>query len=160
MVGPQGRVFAVDINPKLLEHITTRARTQGLANVQTIVASDKDSNLPPNSVDLVFICDTYHHFEYPRETMASIHRALKPGGQLVLVEFRREAGSSSDWVMQHVRAGQREFTREIEAAGFRLTNTHNLSAFPENYILRFGKLEKPAALDSHPGFSEFRLPAL
>lgn len=159
MVGPQGKVFAVDINPKLLEHIAARARSEGLANVQTIVASAKDSNLPPNSVDLVFICDTYHHFEYPRETMASIHRALKPGGQLVLVEFRREAGSSTDWVMQHVRAGQREFTREIEAAGFQLTNTHNLSALSENYILRFRKLEKPTALHRDPGHSEFRLPA-
>ncbi len=159
MVGPQGKVFAVDINPRLLEHIASRARTQGLNNVRTIVAVDDNSNLPPNVVDIVFICDTYHHFEFPRETMASIHRALKPGGQLVLVEFHREAGNSADWVMQHVRAGQREFTREIESAGFELINQHNVPAIPDNYILRFRKAEKSTAVYPQPGITELRLPA-
>jgi ubiquinone/menaquinone biosynthesis C-methylase UbiE len=145
MVGPQGKVYAVDINPGLLDYIRTRAQQQGLENIQTILADEKDSRLPPHSVDLVFLCDTYHHFEYPRETMASIHRALKPGGQLVLVEFHRHEGHSPDWVLEHVRGNEQQFVREITAAGFELTNQHNLTNIPDNYILRFRKLERSQA---------------
>jgi len=145
MVGPQGKVYAVDINPRLLDYIRTRAQQQGLENIQTILAGEKDSRLPPNSVDLVFICDTYHHFEYPRETLASIHRALKPGGQLILVEFHRHEGHSPNWVLEHVRGNQQQFVNEITAAGFELINQHNLAQIPDNYILRFRKLERPQA---------------
>ncbi len=92
-------------------------------------------------MDLAFICDVYHHFEYPHSSLASLHRALRPGGELVLVEFKRVPGQSSDWVLNHVRAGQEVFTAEIEAAGFKKAQEINL--LKENYILRFRKTQKP-----------------
>ncbi len=141
--GPSGKVYAVDINAKLLERVQSLARQQGLANVQSVLAKDDSAELPPNSVDLVFICDTYHHFEYPLSTLRSLHRALRPGGQMVIVDFKREPGVTSERMMEHVRAGEEVFTREITSAGFELTNIHNAAWLKENYILRFRKLEKP-----------------
>ena len=69
---------------------------------------------------MVFLCDVYHHFEFPRKTLASLHAALKPGGRLVLVDYRREKGKSRGPDLQARPAGQEVFTREIEAAGFKL----------------------------------------
>ena len=95
------------------------------------------TELPANSIDLAFICDTYHHFEFPFKTMASIHKALKPGGQVVLIDFHRIKGQSSDWVMGHVRAGQEVFTKEIEDSGFK--SVEEKKFMKESYFLRFQK---------------------
>jgi SAM-dependent methyltransferase len=88
-VGPRGRVHAVDIVPAFLEHIQRRMDAAGLRQVQTVLCTDRSVELPPASIDVAFLCDVYHHFEYPQSSLASIHRALKPGGVLVMVEFKR-----------------------------------------------------------------------
>ena len=140
LVGPEGRVYAVDINESLLGHIADGARERGLDNIETVLGTEKSVELPEASVDVVFICDTYHHFEYPRNSMASIHRALRPGGQLLLVDFERIPGVSRDWLLDHVRAGKEVFRAEIEAAGFRLVAEHDLEELEENYCLRFERI--------------------
>lgn len=140
-VGEAGKVLAVDIAAPFLAKIRERARSEKHLNVETILGTDKDSKLPTNSVDLVFICDTYHHFEFPQDTLASIHRALKPGGLLVLVEFERIPGKSSDWTLNHVRAGKEVFMKEIEAAGFELLSDGGTSFLKENYLVRFKRKE-------------------
>jgi predicted methyltransferase len=141
-VGPKGKVYAVDIAPAFIEHIRKSCKEAGLSNVEPMRCSDKSVELPANSVDVVFICDTYHHFEFPQLTLASIHKALKPGGQLVLIDFHRIEGKSSKWVLGHVRAGQEVFTKEITDAGFRLAGQEQL--LKENYFLRFDKVSPPA----------------
>ena len=78
-------------------------------NVVGVLCGQDSCGLPPDSIDIAYICDTYHHFEFPSKTMRSIHRALKPGGQVVLVDFHVVKGVSSDFVMGHVRAGQDVF---------------------------------------------------
>jgi predicted methyltransferase len=137
--GPKGRVFAVDIAPDFLAHIERRAAAAGLKNVQTVRCTERSVELPPGSIDFAFICDTYHHFEYPRSTMASLHRALRPGGQVLVVDFKRIPGQSTDWVLNHVRAGQDVFTAEIEAAGFR--KVEQVDLLKDNYVLRFRKVK-------------------
>jgi predicted methyltransferase len=139
-VGPSGRIFAVDINQTLLDSILARAKKEGISNIQPIVAKDDSAELAPNSVDLVFICDTYHHFEFPESTMRSIHRALRPGGQLVIVDFKRIPGVTAERMLEHVRAGEDVFTREITSFGFELTNVHAPPWLKENYILRFRRI--------------------
>jgi ubiquinone/menaquinone biosynthesis C-methylase UbiE len=138
-VGPKGRVYAVDIARKFIEHVEKSSKEAGLNNVTGIVCTPTSSQLPPNSVDLVFLCDTYHHFEYPQKTMASIHRALRPGGQLILVDYRRIEGKTPDWLWKHLRAGQEAFTKEIEAAGFKVVDQAGF--LKENYFVRFEKLD-------------------
>ena len=136
-VGPTGHVTAVDISPTFVANIQRRAQNEGLGNVNTRVNSQTDTGLPPDSIDLAFISDTYHHFERPRAMLASIHRALREGGSLVVIDFERVEGKSSDWVLGHVRADKKQVIGEIEAAGFRLVADTRLLA--ENFYLRFEK---------------------
>lgn len=100
-------------------------------------------NLPEGSIDLAFICDTYHHFEFPYRTMESIHRALKPGASVILVDFHRIEGQSSEWVLSHVRAGQEVFAKEISEAGFRQVDEKK-NLLKESYFVRFEKSDAPA----------------
>lgn len=134
-VGPDGRVYAVDIAPNFVDAIEARAAAAGLANVVGVVNAQDGVGLAPDSVDLVFISDTYHHFEYPLTMMASIHRALRPGGRLVVIDFIREPGFSSPWVLGHVRAGEAVVRAEIESAGFTLRDRPDFMR--TQYFLRF-----------------------
>jgi predicted methyltransferase len=136
-VGSGGRVFAVDISPRFVEHLEQRAAQEGLAQVQVVQCAEDSVELPPASVDAVLVCDTYHHFEYPRSTLASLHAALRPGGRLVVVDFERIPGVSREWTLDHVRAGKDVFRAEIEAAGFRFEDELEVPGMEENYLLRF-----------------------
>ena len=138
-VGLQGRVYAVDISRPFVENILRSAREQGLTNVEGVVNSHKDVSLPPGSIDLAFLVDTYHHFEYPMSMLSSIHQALKPGGRLIVIDFRRDPGHSSRWVMGHVRAGRDTVIEEITRAGFRLIDDKPL--LRTNYYLEFRRLD-------------------
>lgn len=134
-VGPTGKVIAVDIVPAFVAKLKGRAAELGLANVSTVLCTERSVELPPASIDVAFICDVYHHFEYPQSSLASIRKALKPGGTLVVVEFKRIPGVSSEWIMNHVRAGQEVFEAEIAAAGF--VRIGESPILKDNYILRF-----------------------
>jgi ubiquinone/menaquinone biosynthesis C-methylase UbiE len=135
-VGADGKVFAVEIAKNFLEHIKSRASKASASNVQTILCTEKSVELPEASIDLAFICDVYHHFEYPQATLATLQKALKPGGELVLIDFKRIPGESSDFIMGHVRAGQEVFEAEVTAAGFeKVSEVKDL--LKENYFVRF-----------------------
>ena len=134
-VGLKGRVYAVDIERNFVQSIRTRAQGLGLKQVTGVVNTARSTLLPVDSVDLVFISDTYHHFEYPRSMLASIHAALRPSGELVVIDFRRIPGSSHPWVLRHVRAGEDVVTEEIQAAGFELIERQNF--MQTQFYLRF-----------------------
>lgn len=134
-VGQQGRVYAVDIAREFVDGNLRRARDAGLNNVVGLVSTQTDTRLSESSVDLAFVCDAYHHFEDPKAMLASIRKALRPGGTLVLIDFERIPGVSPEWILKHVRGGKEEFRREIEAAGFRFAGEEKLMR--ENYFLRF-----------------------
>jgi len=139
LVGPQGKVYAVDIAAEFVKHIDKVAHEQKLTNITGVVCKPDSAELPANAVDLVFICDTYHHFEFPQKTMRSIHQALKPHGQVVLIDFQRIPGVSSDWILNHVRAGQEVFAKEITDSGFKqIDEKKNL--LKQSYFLRFEKV--------------------
>ena len=139
-VGEKGKVYAVDISKTFLEHIAKSAKDQKLGNVETVLCTATSTELKPNSVDLVYVCDTYHHFEFPSRTLASIHKALKPGGQLVVIDFHRIPGKSREWTLNHVRAGQEVVEKEIAEAGFKKTGEVK-DLLEENYFVRFEKVE-------------------
>jgi len=136
-VGPEGRVYAVEISPRFLDHLRERSEREGLDRVTVVRADPRSVELPPASVDVAFVCDTYHHFEYPKETLASLLRAIRPGGSLVIVDFVRVPGVSADWVLDHVRADREAFSREIEEAGFERVGEIPVEELRENYVLRF-----------------------
>ena len=136
LVGAQGKVYAVDIADKFVAHIERTAKQAGLKNIIGVTCGQDSVRLPPGSVDLAFICDTYHHFEYPQKTMRSVHRALRPGGVLILIDFHRIEGASPKWALEHVRAGQEVFTREIETIGFQRVEEKK-DLLKHSYFVRF-----------------------
>ena len=137
--GPKGWVYAVEISGNFLEHIVTRATQEGHQNITGVLCAPNSTGLPPNSVDLAFICDTYHHFEYPADTVGSLVKALKTGGTVVVIDFERIPGKSRDWLLGHVRAGKEVFRKEIEDAGLTFVEEVKIGGFKENYCLRFRK---------------------
>jgi len=136
-VAPAGKVYAVDISATFVDNILRTCREQGLDNVQGIVNSDRSTGLPAESIDLAFVSDTYHHFEYPARMLASIHDALRSTGRLVIIDFRRDPHVNPPWVMSHVRAGRDTVIRELQAAGFRFVEEKPL--LRSNYFLVFEK---------------------
>ena len=138
-VGHDGWVYAVDIAPRFIEHINTEAARNKLTNITGVLCSENSINLPPQSCDVVFICDVYHHFEYPKSSLASIKRALKDDGHLIVIDFERIEGKSRKWLMGHVRAGKEVFRAEIMDAGFTLVQEKKIDGFEENYFLKFKK---------------------
>lgn len=140
LVGPEGKVYAVDITESFIRHVEESAKKERLENIVGVVCKADSVELPPASIDVAFICDTYHHFEYPVKTMRSIHKALRTGGQVILIDFRRIEGRSTDWTLEHVRAGQEVFTREVVSAGFRQIDEKQ-DLLKESYFVRFQKVD-------------------
>ncbi len=134
-VGPSGLVFSVDIAANLVNHISETANAMGLGNVRAIVGGDKSPRLLEHSVDLVFIADSYHHFEYPREMLEGIKKALRPDGRLILIDWERIEGVSHPFILAMVRAGKTTFIDEFTAAGFELVD--EIPIFTEEYMLEF-----------------------
>jgi precorrin-6B methylase 2 len=89
-VGPAGLVYAVDVQPEMIDMLASLATRAGLTQVKPVLGSVDDVRLPAASVDLAIMVDVYHELEFPREVLASIVRALKPGGRVVFVEYRAE----------------------------------------------------------------------
>ncbi|HUP94431.1 MAG TPA: class I SAM-dependent methyltransferase [Burkholderiales bacterium] len=138
-VGAGGRVVAVDISPSFLESIAKRAKIEGFSNIGTLLGAHNDIRLPEGAVDIVFTSDTYHHFEQVVPILASIHRALKPGGRFVVIDFERIPGVSPPSRLEHVRAGKETVMEEVNAAGFRLRQEITGVGLTDNYYLIFEK---------------------
>jgi predicted methyltransferase len=138
-VGPQGKVFALEIKKDLVEHLEKMCREQKLDNVVAALSTPKSTELAPGSIDLAFVSDTYHHFDHPREMLASMRSALRPDGRLIVIDFEK-AGNWKD----HVRTDKKTATAEVESAGFALVDERD--TIPEHYLLRFRKrsLRPPA----------------
>lgn len=134
-VGPAGVVYAIDIAANFVDASVQRARDLGLHNVRGVLNDQHGIGLPAASVDLVFTSDTYHHFEYPQSMLRSMHAALRPGGELVVIDFKRVPGLSNAWVLGHVRGGEDHVVAEVEAAGFTLSERQDF--MDSQYFLRF-----------------------
>jgi predicted methyltransferase len=136
-VVPEGKVYAVDITPAFIEHIEKTCKEEKIENVKCVLCTDTSVELPPNSVDLVFICDVYHHFEYPFKTLASIHKALRADGRMIVIDFKKVEGVTPKKMMEHVRGDQALTTKEITDSGFKLIDVPDLMT--GQYVLRFEK---------------------
>ncbi len=139
-VGSQGKVYAVDITLEFVANIERLVRNHGLINIETIRNTPTDVMLPKHSIELAFVCNTYHHFEYPRRMLQSIHHALQREGRLIVIDYKKIPGVSSAWVMGHVRADRRAVIEEIEAQGFRLIDDKDV--LKANYFLVFTKVDR------------------
>jgi len=134
-VGPRGHVFAVDIQIQMLTDITNRLARAGITNVSPVLGADRDPRLPPASIDLALLVDVYHELEYPFEMLVAISRSLKPGGRVVLVEYRAEDPAVPIKPLHKMSEAQAR--RELVAAGLQWLRTHR--DLPRQHILEFQK---------------------
>ncbi|MBN1570301.1 MAG: class I SAM-dependent methyltransferase [Acidobacteria bacterium] len=116
-VSPAGKVYAVDIVQEFLDHIEATCREKDIKNVRCVLGSATSCNLEPSSVDVVFTCDTYHHFEYPFKMMDSIRNALRPNGKFVILDFKDKSN--------HVRADSKTVIEEITKSGFHMVDSRD-----------------------------------
>jgi ubiquinone/menaquinone biosynthesis C-methylase UbiE len=117
LVGEEGRVFAVDIQPEMLAMLEKEAeRRGGLGTVETILSTPADPLLPEQSVDLAFLVDVYHELSHPVEMLAALRRSLKPGGRIVIVEFRLEDPEVPIKLLHKMTKAQ--LVKELAANGF------------------------------------------
>ena len=89
-VGPSGKVVAVDVQPEMLEILIDQLALEGITNMVPVLGTITDPRLPGETLDVILMVDVYHEFSHPYEMMSALCRALKPGGRMVLVEYRAE----------------------------------------------------------------------
>ena len=131
---PEGNVLAVDLQPEMLAIIDARKKERGIENVEAVQGTVQDPNLPPASIDAALMVDAYHEFSHPREMMTSIARALRPGGQVVLVEYRGEDPSIPIKPLHKMTEAQAR--KEMAAVGLQWRETVRL---PQQHLMVFEK---------------------
>ena len=149
-VGPEGKVFAEELSQGFIDAFAAVQKADpSLANVQIVKGTARDAKLPVvegggssgGGLDMVLICDVYHHFEYPQTILSSIRRSLSDTGTLVVIDFHRDESKiwsrPKGWVTDHVRADKATFTQEILSAGFVLSAEPQVEGMRENYIMVF-----------------------
>lgn len=134
-VGPQGRVFATDIQPRMLSTLKENLSKRGIKNVETILARIDDPKLPPASCDLILLVDVYHEFSEPEAMLRGMRAALKPTGRLVLLEYRAEDPSIP--IRPEHKMTVRQVLDELQPEGFTLDK--KLDVLPRQHILIFKK---------------------
>ena len=102
-----------------------------------VEGSPRSPRLPEGELDRVLTVNTYHHFTHPAAMLEGLREALRPGGELVVVDFVRDPERSDEWVLEHVRAGRATVREEIEAAGFRFEEALAVPGLESQYALRF-----------------------
>jgi ubiquinone/menaquinone biosynthesis C-methylase UbiE len=134
-VGPNGLVYANDIQQPMLDLIDKRLKAGRIANVHLILGAPDDPRLPDGSVDLALLVDVYHEFSQPQAMLRHLHDALKPGGRLVLLEYRKEDPSIP--IRPEHKMSVAEAKMEVEAEGFRLGRVDD--ALPRQHVLIFNR---------------------
>jgi ubiquinone/menaquinone biosynthesis C-methylase UbiE len=137
-VGPEGTVYAVDIQPEMLRLLVVRARKEKLFNIRPVLGTMIDPRLPAGKVDLVFCVDVYHEFSHPEQMLAEIRESLSPTGQIVLAEFRGEDLAVPIKPLHKMTKAQ--VKRELEPNGFTLVR--EFDQLPWQHLMFFGRADK------------------
>lgn len=132
-VGAQGRVYANDLQPEMLAMLASRLQKEGVRNVTLVQGTVDDPKLPAASIDLILLVDVYHEFSQPQIMLRRMREALKPGGRLVLLEYRKEDPSVP--IRPEHKMSVAEAKLEVEAEGYTLSRVD--SALPRQHILIF-----------------------
>jgi ubiquinone/menaquinone biosynthesis C-methylase UbiE len=143
---PRGRVLAVDIQPEMLDIIEARKDSGALQNVETVLGTEKDPRLPAASVDLILLVDAYHEFAWPREMGLALFQALRPGGALVLVEYRGEDPSVP--IKRLHKMTRRQAIDEMQAVGLRWERTERF--LPQQHFMVFRRPAETYGLGRYP----------
>ncbi|MBW4489238.1 MAG: class I SAM-dependent methyltransferase [Trichocoleus desertorum ATA4-8-CV12] len=133
---PDGKVLAVDVQPEMIDILNFLKQENQATNVEPVLSTVQDPHLPTVSVDLALMVDAYHEFEYPQEMMTALVQALKPGGRVVLVEYRGE--NPLILIKGLHKMTQRQVKKEMQAVGLVWQETKNL--LPQQHLMIFRKV--------------------
>ena len=133
---PRGKVFAVDLQPEMLDLMKQRIEREDIKNVTLVRGTETSPTLEANSVDLVTMVDVYHELSYPREVMENIVSALRPGGRFVLLEYRMEDPTVP--IKRLHKLSEEQAVREMESVGLRLRE--NIDNLPWQHCMIFVKI--------------------
>ncbi len=118
MVGSEGKVIGVDIQPEMLEMLERRAAERGIQNIETLQGTFVDPRVDPNTIDLLILVDVYHEFSHPEQMLEKIRESLKPDGQVALLEFRAEDPDVP--IKPEHKMSKDQIMKEYTANGFKL----------------------------------------
>ena len=131
--GPSGKVYGVDIQPRMIDDLKRNLQKEGISNVEPVLSKPDDPMLPPSSIDLLLMVDVYHELSNPQLMLRKLRESLKPNGRMVLLEYRKE-DPSVPIRLEHKMTVD-EAKAEVEAEGFRLDKV--ISSLPRQHILIF-----------------------
>jgi ubiquinone/menaquinone biosynthesis C-methylase UbiE len=134
VIGPNGKVYAEDIQRQMIESIRRRVQREGLRNVETVLGTAVDPKLPAGSLDAVLIVDAYHEIEQPVALLKNVAKALKPGGTIGIVNYRKDGGGPGPDMDERVDA--EKVIADARAAGLELRKRENFLRY--QYLLTFG----------------------
>ena len=134
---PDGKVYAVDISPQMIGIVRSKMAKEQVSNVVPVQSTITQTKLSPNSVDAALIVDAYHEFSHPLEMATSILRSLKPGGKLILIEYRMEDPSVPIKLLHKMT--EKQAKAEMKNAGFKWEKT--LTMLPQQHFMIFRKPE-------------------
>ncbi|MEL7316556.1 MAG: methyltransferase domain-containing protein [Cyanobacteria bacterium J06559_3] len=132
---PQGKVLAVDVQPEMLELLQLRLTEDDIENIEPVQGTVDNPHLPTASIDLALMVDAYHEFEFPLEMMTHLREALKPGGRVVLAEYRAE--NPLVLIKRLHKMSEAQAKREMQVAGFTWQKTDE--SLPQQHLLFFEK---------------------
>jgi len=134
---PDGKVFAVDVQDEMLDRLKANCLQLGIKNIEPVKGTQYKTGLKPASMDLAIMVDVYHEFEFPHEMMSDIAMAMKPGGRVVLVEYRKEDPTVP--IKEVHKMSQVQAKKEVEQPEFGLRWTETIRVLPRQHILVFTK---------------------
>ena len=134
-VGATGKILAVDIEEKMLTELKKRIEKEKVPNVETVLCTETDPKLPAAGVDLVLMVDVYHELAFPYEVMIAVRKSLKPGGRVVLVEFRKEDPKVP--IKEVHKMSEEQIKKEMAVVG--LTHQKTVGVLPWQHIAIFTK---------------------
>ncbi len=134
---PDGKVFAVDVQDEMLERLQSNCLRFGINNIEPVKGTQIKTGLKPGSVDMAVMVDVYHEFEFPYEMMRDIAASMKPGGRVVLVEYRAEDPTVP--IKEIHKMSQVQAKKEVEQEEFGLRWTETIHVLPRQHILIFTK---------------------
>jgi ubiquinone/menaquinone biosynthesis C-methylase UbiE len=138
LIGPLGLVYANDIQSGMLDKLRERAAAANVTNIVPVLGSEADPKLPPGKLDLVIMVDVYHELSRPQRMLEGIKESLKPGGRLVLLEYRKEDPSVP--IRPEHKMSVDEVKAEVTPEGFRFEKV--VDKLPWQHIIFFRKPEK------------------
>ena len=137
LVGPSGRVLAVDIQPEMLELLKERAAKAGITNIEPTLSTQADPKLPTGEVDLILLVDVYHEFSYPQQMLSAMRSSLSPSGLIALAEYRMEDPSVPIKLLH--KMSKKQILKEYTANGLELAR--EFDELPWQHLMFFGRAD-------------------